>query len=601
MSDFAAGFQAGLAGVQQFQKIRDNRRKALEEQERKAKLSEIMEAQPTTVQQDTQRGLTSITDDQGRPLIRTTGVNAQGLTTFENLDPTTGQYVSDANNVFAAVPDGQKTMFLGKTYDEPLSAERMQGLRQQAVSDYLIASGDIEQAAKYAESQADIGLKGAQKTRLETQAEIDRTKLAFMPDQVQAELQLTQAQVANLNTKTQNIVDKFNFDVATTERQLAQTDEQIAQGQQRIDLDVEKFGFTQEQFKQEFGRLVQNDLVKNEQFYASLGLDERKLEEVIANNARDFVIAQGKLAQGERGLDLETRAQDRADARLVLNQEEFGHKVKMDAINQVRADKRVELEAARLDLQDRQLGIQSDESQARIRKIEAELTELDRKRNGVELSYLADSIKSGNDETANRVIDDNRDLIMKSLNVQGGADLDVIDKDALGMTVAINDADGNRIGTRFFEFDALDDRANVLQGTPNTKPSVSKLAALRTSLTRQLSDMFEDDPEREQVMQTLASVDASLAQALGTSDPSQVNAALELRQLRLSFRDITPSTATNYSAVVDRNTGGVRVTTAQGAVRNYDSVQAYQDAETSGEVADFTSRNYSPLNTGGLR
>jgi hypothetical protein len=113
--------------------------------------------------------------------------------------------------------------------------------------------------------------------------------------------------------------------------------------------------------------------------------------------------------------------------------------------------------------------------------------------------------------------------------------------------------------------------------------------------------MMDDDPAREQVMQTLASVDSSLAQALGTSDPAQINAALELRQLRLSFRDITPSTARNYSAVVDRNTGGVRVTTAQGAIQNYDSIKAYQDAEKSGEVADFTSRDYYPLNTGGLR
>jgi hypothetical protein len=572
MSSFAQGLQSGLAAVQKYTDIAKQAEERKKKKARDAEFKKITEAEQKSGLDTVVDNLTSATDDQGRQLIRTTGVNDQGLTTFEQLNPETGEYFSDADNVLQTQAFGDKTMYLGQTYDKPLTAAQQTAARNKAYVDVLMSQGDFEGATEFARGLADIESvrAGTEQTRASTgltqaQAQAQETKNRFLPQEIQSKLNLTDAQVENVNARTQNIFDQLDLDKLKVANQVDQFGKRLELDQTKVDNQVA-------QFQQTFKQGVAEFAAKNDQFFARLGLDQANTDSLIATRAQQMV---------NEGLRIdETKSQNQV--RNEFNQIKFEHDVKQDAVNNALNQARVDLDAGRLALQE----ANSEADRARIaqgiKESEFKLQNLQRTRNGVELSYLGNSLAKGDDAMANQLIDENLDLIKGSLRPPEGTgmydDIDVLDKDDFAMTVGYKDAEGNVIGTRVIPFDYLESQSNMLQGNPRT-PDTSSLIRLRTSMSRDLGNLMEGDAGYDELRNKITNIDSRLATQLEV-DEGDVQNAIKNRELRLTYRPLD----TQYKAVVDRRTGKVDATGLDGRRYVFDSIAQYNDAKTKGTL-----------------
>lgn len=538
MSDFAAGFQAGLAGVQQFQKIREDKENREKKKAAEAERIKILGEKPTTMGEQATADLAGIKTDSGQQVYRQT----QGGE-YEALNPATGQYETVAGLGAAVKNQPNKTMFLGKTYDQPLTAEQETGLRNDAIYTSMMKY-DPEAAGKFAKGLADIestkaqaGLAGAQTKKLDIET-------SYIPKEMEQKFQLTGAQINNINARTQNITDQLK-------------------------LDYEKFGFTKESFEKEFGQRTAEFLAKNDQFFAQLDLDDRRLTETIANNLRVD-------ARGNRGLDLEGRRVGIAEDMANLDWRKFEHNTLMDVLNQGRADAELELNIARNNSLNAVNDAQAKYYAAQTAEAEQKLATLNRTEAGVNLSYLSDSFKTGDMENANAMLDQYRGDIKQAIKPPKGAenfdDMNIVDRDEYAMTVEFVDAEGKPLGRRVMMFDQLENTADMLQG--KTPDMSRQLITYRASLQRGLADLNPESPEYNDALRQLQSVDARLEKELKDSGSAMT---LEEIKVRSKYRPLNDEN----SATVDRLTGQVTAT-IMGKVMTFPDQAAYNEAKRRG-------------------
>ena len=541
---FASGFQAGLAGVKQAVDMRNERLM----KEDFARIAEEKQMAQEAVD------LQNLKNEQGQNYYQMGEVDAQGRQTFSALDPTTGEY-----KPVGVLPQSGRTQFLGQSYEQRLDPTQIQGLRRNAMIDTMMKYSPTE-GIKAAEGLANIGYK---------QAQTERTT-AMTPEEVRA----MQADTALTGARTEGQQIQNTYDTAATPLKLEGLQAGLKETYANIDRMKDMTQQAKDELKYKYAALAQDNdqfVTTNTRLLSSLGIDAERLGIERFKAQTDRMGTEGNLALGNKKLDAQVT--------------QWGKENDLDLIRTQLGERKQNFleEMGRAELAMKEATTASD-LQAAEQAYAANQFELDKLQDadaGLQLTYMADDLRTGDERLANQLIDKNRDLIIDDLKKTTGLDfddMDIAEKDEGGFTLIFK-KDGKEISRQGMSYNFLTRAGEQLMGMPSDDIA-SAQKTMTTAATIMKSKEATLDP---QDLETDEAYQTAVSQYMAASATVNESASRRNRGLGGIYKDGKIDTYhINDTTAKDRVTGVVRSSADLGGDYTYPSEAAYNRAQQTG-------------------